>query len=69
MGMCAHCTGMQAGKVLVICRNLVHFPGNNKPSHGSCLEEQPVARKAFSSVTITTFMIFGILLRIILETV
>ena len=69
MGMCVHYTGMQAGKVLAIRINVVHFPGNNKPSHGSCLEEQPVARKAFSSVTITTFMIFGILLRIILETV
>ena len=29
MGMCVHCTGMQAGKVLVIRNNLVHFPGNN----------------------------------------
>ena len=42
MGMCVHYTGMQAGKVLAIRINLVHFPGNNKPSPGSRLEEQPM---------------------------
>ena len=42
MGMYVHYTGMQAGKVLAIRINLVHFPGNNKPSPGSRLEEQPL---------------------------
>ena len=64
MGLCVHCTGMQAGKVLVIRNNLVHFPGN-KLSFGRTAYGHG---KNFLSVTITTFMIFfwgGVILRII----